>query len=157
MSRILVRLALAAAALPLLTLAPPAGAAPAEERPAPAAQRAPAIHESVPQIVREKPSETLRTKGCWRRISGLPASQTARVKVWIERLTVAGDWVHVGDSTTSTILSGCGSRKTTIHTIGCNRSVNLYSYRSRVDVDLVGRADSAEVAVSGVEKIRCFV
>jgi hypothetical protein len=156
MSRILVRLALAAASLPLLTLAPPAGAAPAEERPA-TSQRAPAIHQSVAQIVREKPAETLRTKGCWRRVSGLPASQTARVKVWIERLTVAGDWVKVGDSTTSTILSGCGTKKTTIHTISCNRSVNEYSYRSRVDVDLVGRADSAEVAVSRVDKIQCFV
>ncbi|WP_193611149.1 hypothetical protein [Nocardioides lijunqiniae] len=156
MSRILVRLALAAAALPLLTLAPPAGAAPADERPA-TAQRAPAVHQTVPQIVREKPAETLRTKGCWRRISGLPASQTARVKVWIERLTVAGDWVHVGDSTTSTILSGCGTGRTTIHSIGCNRSVNKYSYRSRVDVDLVGRADSPEVGVSPVREIQCFV
>ncbi|MFC6695807.1 hypothetical protein [Nocardioides daphniae] len=155
MKRTLVSLCLA---LPLTLTASAASAG---------ATGSPPVHESgqaaakptkffvtVAEIVREKPADTLRTKGCWKLAKADPTKR-AKVKVWIERRSPGSDtWNRVSGSTTKTIKSGCTQK--TIHTKSCDTSSKTYEYRSRVDVDIVGAIDTPDVAASPAREIKCF-
>ena len=109
---------------------------------------------TIAEIVREKPADTLRTKGCWKLTKADPTKK-AKVKVWIERRSPGSDtWKRVSGSTTKTIRSGCSQK--TIHQKSCDGSTKTYEYRSRVDVDIIGAFDTSNVAAPQARGIKCY-
>lgn len=90
--------------------------------------------------------------GWWVRHSG-PAT-TAQVTIQIQQHW--GGWVNVGPEGHKTGGPGSGSGKWAVGRAECTRYPGrTYTYRSIVDVDLVGYADSSEKLVTPMQNSDC--
>ncbi|MFF4416181.1 hypothetical protein ACFYY8_26970 [Streptosporangium sp. NPDC001559] len=80
----------------------------------------------------------------------------ATVKIWLEEYFSDGSWRVKGSGSKSPVYSGGGSANRANARATCNNSTST-SWRSRIDVDLIGQVDSPEQAITAVRDIACHV
>jgi hypothetical protein len=93
--------------------------------------------------------------GWWVRIN-CPAGTKAKVTIWLEEYFSDGTW-RVKAEGDKTVYSGGGRANRAAAHASCNSFSAFVSWRSRIDVDLVGRVDSAEQAITPVQDLACIV
>lgn len=104
--------------------------------------------------VSSTPPPAMSAHGWWRRISG-PAT-TARVTVQIQQHW--GGWVSVGAPGVAVVRSGGGAGNRATARVRCHRyRGRTYTYRSVVDVDIIGYNDSAEKLYTPAAETNCSV
>jgi hypothetical protein len=100
------------------------------------------------------PPPAMSAHGWWRRISG-PATQ-ARVTVQIQQHW--GGWVSVGSPGVATVRSGGGAGNRATARVGCHQYAGrTYTYRSIVDVDIIGYNDTPEKLYTPARETNCSV
>ncbi|MEH1165503.1 hypothetical protein V6V47_08960 [Micromonospora sp. CPCC 205539] len=80
----------------------------------------------------------------------------ATVKIWLEEYYSDGSWRVKGSGSKSPVYSGSGSANRANARATCQSSA-VVSWRSRIDVDLIGQVDSPEQAVTAVRELPCAV
>lgn len=91
--------------------------------------------------------------GWWTNID-CPTS-TAVVTVQLQEYYSDGSWRNKGTVGRKTVYSGGGSANRAVGRAACSNATQV-SWRSVVDVDLVGLADSADKLVTPVRTIACL-
>ncbi|WP_157508775.1 hypothetical protein [Luteipulveratus halotolerans] len=89
--------------------------------------------------------------GCWKKYSG--PGTTARVTVWLQK-RVGNGWV-TRSKQAKTIKQGCGSVARTNAKANCGGIVAKTTWRTMVDVDIIGVADSPEVLITKSQTLWC--
>ncbi|GAB3954618.1 hypothetical protein [Micromonospora vulcania] len=80
----------------------------------------------------------------------------ATVKIWLEEYFSDNSWRVKGSGSKSPVYSGGGSANRANARATCQNSGTV-SWRSRIDVDLIGQVDSPEQAVTAVRELACAV
>jgi len=99
------------------------------------------------------PPRTASGHGWWENVSS--DATLADVTVQLQVLN-SGNWVKVGPAGTARVRSGGGAGNRATGRYGCANSLNV-SWRSVVDVDLVGYADSPERLYTPSRLLQCGV
>ncbi|MFB9392406.1 hypothetical protein ACFPM3_19760 [Streptomyces coeruleoprunus] len=98
-------------------------------------------------------AKTVNAHGWWKRLSG-PATK-AKVTVWIQVKSGSG-WRTLNTGT-KTVYSGGGSGKRASAAWKCTNLIAKNTFRSVVDVDLVGYPDDAYKKVTTPQTLYCGV
>lgn len=92
--------------------------------------------------------------GWWDNVD-CPAGTKAVVKTWIQEYYSDGSW-RTKDTGSKTVYSGGGSANRSNARRTCDRYVTV-SWRSEVDVDLVGISDTNNIGRSATQNLACLV
>ncbi|RII08551.1 hypothetical protein DSC45_33080 [Streptomyces sp. YIM 130001] len=142
-ARILITSA-AAAALLVGGLAAPASAAPSAGAFVTNGDR---VHVS------STPPRTASAHAWWIKING-PGTK-AKVTIWLEMKSTGGKW-HAVSKGAKTVKSGGGSARRAVARKKCSNS-KPRMWRTKIDVDIVGVADSPEKVYTKAVKVKCAV
>ncbi|MEU3464299.1 hypothetical protein ABZ721_30625 [Streptomyces sp. NPDC006733] len=94
--------------------------------------------------------------GWW--IKGTTKATKAKVTIWLE-VKSGSSWRVVGQGTKTVYPGGGSARRATARMVcaaGPIPAGKTYTYRTRIDVDLIGHADSAEQAVTTPKAYPCL-
>jgi hypothetical protein len=102
------------------------------------------------------PPAAVSGHGWW--IKGTTKATKAKVQIWLE-VKNGSSWRVVGYGT-KTVYSGGGSANRAAARMVCASGPvaggTTFTYRSRIDVDLIGEADSSEQAVTAALAFKCL-
>ncbi|WP_329109503.1 hypothetical protein OG792_12115 [Micromonospora sp. NBC_01699] len=93
--------------------------------------------------------------GYWGNIN-CPAGTRAKVTIWLEEYYDDGSWRVKGEGEKSPVYAGGGSANRANARATCQGTAQV-SWRSRIDVDLIGQVDSSEQAVTETRNLACVV
>ncbi len=134
----------------------PAHAAPAAEAPEQAAAPGLFITDGDDVHFSSTPPPAVSGHGWW--IKGTTKATKAKVQIWLE-VKVGSSWRVVGYGT-KTVYPGGGSARRAAARMQCAAGPiardTKYTYRSRIDVDLIGHADSNEQALTDPLAYKCL-
>ncbi len=112
-----------------------------------------------PVHVSKTPPRELSAHGGWKKYSG--SGTRAKVKVWIQVHTKKG-WKTIArpggsgqKKNPKIVKSGGGSGKVAVARKRCHKPSKRHSFRSLVDVDILGVGDTPEKLVTKTKRIRC--
>lgn len=101
-----------------------------------------------------KGSNYVSGHGWWYNVD-CPAGTRAKVTTWIQEYYSDGSW-RTKDTGDKTVYSGGGSGNRSNARRTCDRYVTV-SWRSEVDVDLIGISDSNNIGRSATQNLACLV
>jgi hypothetical protein len=104
--------------------------------------------------VSSTPPPTASGHGWWVKVSG--PGTTAKVTVWLQSNWAGSGWVTRATGV-KTVKSGGGSANRATARWQCRNLVAKVQWRSVIDVDLIGVADSPERAVTATRTLYCGV
>jgi hypothetical protein len=104
--------------------------------------------------ISSSPPAAVSAHGWW--VKGTTKATRAKVEIWIEAWNGSRWWVVAHG--TKTVYSGGGSANRAAARMVCAAGpvVGNSTYRSRIDVDLIGYADSNEQAITASVAIKCL-
>ncbi|HWS37154.1 MAG TPA: hypothetical protein VN408_30965 [Actinoplanes sp.] len=125
-----------------------------EGRVAVAAAPKPFITDGDEAHISRTPPRTVSGHGWWKSISH-PRGTKGKVTIQMQRQPYnGGAWTTVGTGSKTT-YSGSGSANRAVARYTCNGMVGRAKYRTVIDVDIIGYADTNEKAVTPVQTLWC--
>lgn len=110
------------------------------------------------------------TDGDWVHLSGADVSghgwwinvncssdTRATVKIWLEEYYNDGVWRVKASGEKSPVYAGGGSANRAAARVTCNNNSAVVSWRSRIDVDIIGQIDSPEQLITQARNLACVV
>lgn len=99
------------------------------------------------------PPRTVSAHGYWTNIT-CPTGTKAVVTTQLQRKNALGIWINVGTVGKKTVYAGGGSANRSVGRYTCN-GTDTNTYRSKVDVDIVGWFDTYEKYTSKEVRLSC--
>jgi hypothetical protein len=95
----------------------------------------------------------INAHGWWKNLSGPARGVKAKVTVWLQ-VKRGGEWKTLTKAAKN-VYSGGGSGKRTAAAYKCTANVGVNSFRSVIDVDLIGYPDDSSKKTTATQKLTC--